>query len=95
MVQSLTWTRPPVMPESCLFVSSKKYFGKIFSRRVHDIERLEIVDHLMVKIFNDRPQNLLEFLEVEQQAGGVEFPAPQGHTHLVVCDREDFAHLPR
>src|ERR1700722_838406 len=61
-----------------------KIAGEVFGRGVERGERLEVVDHLVVEVFDDGAHDLLEQLEVEEQAGFVEVSALEGDEDLVV-----------
>jgi hypothetical protein len=47
-------------------------FSDVFGRWIQHRKWLELVEHLMVDAVDDRAQNLLEQLEVQQEAGGVQ-----------------------
>src|SRR5580704_3290500 len=49
-----------------------KILGHIFSRGIHGVEWLEIVDELVVQTLDDAAQHLLKLSEVDQQADIVE-----------------------
>src|SRR5450631_879798 len=61
-----------------------KVAGQVFCRRVELDEWFEVIEHLVVDAVDDRTHDLLEQLEIQQQPGGVQFPAPQRQTNLVV-----------
>ena len=83
-VQSFTRTRPAVSACSCKAGLVVKVAGEVFGGRVELGEGLEVVDHLVVEVVDDGLQQILQQLEVEQQAGLVEFGAGQRDQHTVV-----------
>src|ERR1035437_3424159 len=59
-------------------------FGQVLGRGVENNEGLEVVEHLVVNALDDRAQQMLEQLEVQQQAGRVQLRPGQGDADLVV-----------
>jgi hypothetical protein len=57
---------------------------EVFGRRVYLIEGLEVVDHLVVEIIDDGAKDLLEQLEVEEEAGLVELVTDERDEDFVV-----------
>src|SRR5579862_5674023 len=68
-----------------------KISGQILSRRVQDLERIQIVDHLVVQAVHDGLQGFLQLAKVEQQTGFVEFLTGQGDSYLVIVAVRIFA----
>src|ERR1017187_6380398 len=62
----------------------EEILGEVFRRGVEDGEGLDVIDHLVVEIFDDGTHELLEVLEVEQEAGMVEFCALQDDADAIV-----------
>ena len=48
------------------------------------IVAFEVIEHLVVDAVDDRTHHLLQQLEIQQQPGCVQFPAPQRQADLVV-----------
>jgi len=65
--------------------------GEVFGRWVEGGERFEIVDHLVVQILDCGAEDLLEELEVQEEAGFVESFTDEGYEHTVVMAVRVFA----
>src|SRR5258706_13587048 len=64
---------------------------EIFGRGVERGEWLEVVDHLVIEVVDDGAHDLLEQLEIEEQASLVEVFALEGDEDLVVVAVRVFA----
>src|SRR5216684_3785056 len=61
-----------------------KVARQVFCRWVELGEGFELIEHLVVDAVDDRTHHLLEQLEVEEEPCGVQFPASQRQTNLVI-----------
>lgn len=57
---------------------------EVFGRGVQGGKRLEVVDHVVVEIIDGGTEDVLELLEIEQEAGFVELLPGQGDEDPVV-----------
>src|SRR5947209_7018076 len=62
----------------------EEIMSEIFSRRIQVRERLKVVDHLVIQAIDNRAQQVLEQLEVEQKAGLIQMLPGEGNQHAVV-----------
>ena len=65
--------------------------GQVFGGRVEGGEGFEVVDHLVVEVVDGGAEDLLEELEVEEEAGFVEGFADEGDEDAVVMAVRVFA----
>jgi hypothetical protein len=80
----LTRTRPAVIRGELLVGLVIEVFGQVLGRGVQHREGLQVVEHPVVDAVDHRAQHLLEQLEVQQQAGFVQFGPGQRDADLVV-----------
>jgi len=62
----------------------EEVFGEVFGGGVEGGEGVEVVNHLVIEEFDRGAEDLLEELEVEQEAGVVEGFADERHEDAVV-----------
>jgi hypothetical protein len=84
MVQSFTRTRPSVIVGQLLVGLVVEIASDVLGRGIHGGERFQLIEHLVVDAVDHRAHDLLEQLEIEQEAGLVQFGAGQGDADLVV-----------
>ena len=72
-VQSFTRTRPAVISSELCAGLLVEVARKILGRRIQlFVERLQIVDHLVIEVVDSGTHHLLQQLEVEQKSGLVQ-----------------------
>src|SRR5260370_15146114 len=61
-----------------------KILRHVFRRRIHGLERFEIVHELVVEPAHDLANRLLELCEIHQESGRVELWPFERHTHAII-----------
>src|SRR6185312_10184489 len=70
-------------PETCVRLIIK-IFGYILRGWIQHLERLNVIEHLVIKAVNYALHDFLQVLEIQQQTGLVQFRAAQSDPDLVV-----------